>query len=113
MNQGRRGRVGFEMSSLPTSANASFAGGIDDDVAALAAGAIFAVNGKIPDDDSAPDSRAQREEHNAMVLAPFADPGFAEGGCVGVVGKRHWRATERLRQQVANRRVIPAGQIVG
>ena len=86
---------------------------LDDDVAALATVAVPALDDPALVDDSAADSRAQREEYEAAGVPPRAGPVFAVGRGVGVVLKDRL-LLQLLRQADRGSAVdsIPAGWAV-
>ena len=62
------------------------------------------------DHDSAADTRAQREHHQAMRIPAGADPVFTIRGSVSVV-LEHDRLAQAVGEQLADRQVIPPGQV--
>src|SRR5690606_1284280 len=64
------------------------------------------------DDDTPADAGAHGEENHAAVLAPGAGPVLAIGGGVGVVDVGNGIAAGAA-DEVANRRVVPVGQVAG
>src|SRR4029453_6959145 len=84
---------------------------VDYDVPAFAAVAVFAIDREIADNDPAAHARTERQEDNAVVLLPAADPRLAVGSGICVVCKCR-RQAECLGHAVANREIVPMRQIV-
>ena len=98
----RRGRgVGLEMAVGAARALAGILH-LDDDVPALGAVAVPALDDPTFLDDPAADPRAQGEQHEAAGVPSGAGPVFAIGGGVGVVLEDR-RLGELLAEQVADR----------
>src|SRR5688500_13032391 len=76
--------VGLQMSWLSAGAHPRGGIAVDDDVAALAAAAILAVNRQVADDDPTADARSKRQQHDAMKLPAAPHPKLAVRGRIRV-----------------------------
>ena len=83
---------------------------VDDDMTALAAVRMSAVDNLAVVDDAATDARAERPEHEAAGVFGGADPELAVRGGVGVVLQER-RLAEPACRLVANMQVVPQRQV--
>ena len=79
-------------------------------MAALAAAAVFACDERVADDNAAAYARAEREQHEAVVLLSGPGPELAVGSRIGVVGKRDGKF-DVMANAVADREIPPAWQV--
>ena len=108
---GRRAAVRFEMPALSAAAPTRVVAGIDDQVPDLAAEIVRAADQVIVDDDPAADTRAERHQHEAVMIAAAADPKLAVCRGVGVIDQRD-RDADVIFEQCRDRRIVPSRQIV-
>ena len=71
---------------------------------------MFAGDQRIADDDPAADARAERQQHDAVILLARPAPELAVSRRIGVVGKRD-RQIQMMAEAIANRKIPPTRQI--
>lgn len=83
---------------------------LDNNVPAFASVTVASLDDRAVDDDSAPDSRSQREHHQAVSVPARASPVFAKCSRVAVV-LEHDRLAQPIGEQLADRQVVPPRQV--
>src|SRR5262249_55461761 len=83
---------------------------LDNDVAALASVAMTPLNDRTPDHDSAADTGAESEHHQAVGISARTGPVFTVCCRIAVVLK-HNPFFELIGEQLAYRQVVPAWKI--
>ena len=97
---------------MPVAAARTLAGvfHLDDDVAALAAVTVPALDDPAFFHNAAANSRSQGKQHQTAAVPPLASPVFAVGRRVGVILKDRL-LVQTLGQQIADRQLIPSRQV--